>query len=48
MNIHKHALLLFSKVPEPGKTKTRLTTEHNGLLTPEEAAELYRALGLTL
>jgi glycosyltransferase A (GT-A) superfamily protein (DUF2064 family) len=44
MNIHKHALLFFSKVPEPGQTKTRLTIEHNGLLTPEEAAELYRVV----
>ena len=33
------ALIVFAKVPEPGAVKTRLT----GLLTPEEAAELYGA-----
>jgi hypothetical protein len=46
MTIHKHALLFFSKVPEPGRTKTRLTVEHDGLLTPEQAAELYHVLML--
>ena len=33
------ALIVFAKVPEPGKVKTRLTT----LLTPESAASLYEA-----
>lgn len=34
-----NALLVFAKRPEPGRVKTRLTT----LLTPDEAARLYRA-----
>lgn len=33
------ALLVFAKVPRPGDVKTRLTP----VLTPDEAAELYRA-----
>ena len=33
------ALIVFAKVPEPGKVKTRLTE----LLTPTQAAELYTA-----
>lgn len=36
---HGTALIVFAKVPEPGRVKTRLTT----LLTPDEAARLYRA-----
>ena len=39
----KHAFLLFTKVPVPGLTKTRLTTERGGILSPEEAAEFYQA-----
>lgn len=46
MNSRKHALIFFTKVPTPGLTKTRLTTEAGGIFTPEEAAELYRALML--
>lgn len=42
----KHALIFFTKVPTPGLTKTRLTEERGGILTPEEAAELYRAVML--
>ncbi len=34
-----NALIVFAKVPEPGKVKTRLSP----LLTPEEAAGLYEA-----
>lgn len=33
------ALIVFAKVPQPNRVKTRLTT----LLTPEEAADLYAA-----
>lgn len=40
----KHALMIFTKAPTPGVTKTRLTEEKGGILTPEEAAELYRAM----
>ena len=37
MNESRSALIVFAKVPEPNKVKTRLTT----LLTPEWAARLY-------
>ncbi|WP_303720131.1 hypothetical protein [Malonomonas rubra] len=46
MSNMKNALIFFTKVPTPGLTKTRLTTEHGGIFTPEEAAELYRAVML--
>ncbi len=48
MEIHakKHALVIFTKHPEPGFTKTRLTEEYGGSLTATEAAELYRAMVL--
>lgn len=36
---NKQALIVFAKIPEAGKVKTRLTT----LLSPEDAARLYRA-----
>ncbi|MEF9875368.1 MAG: DUF2064 domain-containing protein [Gordonibacter sp.] len=38
----KQALLLFSKPPIPGMVKTRLTHEHNGILSPEQAAEFFK------
>ena len=38
----KQALLLFSKPPVPGMVKTRLTQEHGGFLSPEQAAEFFR------
>lgn len=38
----KHALLLFSKPPIPGMVKTRLTHEHNGILSPAQAAEFFK------
>ncbi|MDR3762807.1 MAG: DUF2064 domain-containing protein [Acidobacteriota bacterium] len=44
MNIHKHALVFFSKVPEAGTTKTRLTVERDGVMSPQEAAELYHTV----
>ncbi len=43
MSSQKHALTLFTKVPAPGTTKTRLTKERGGILTPQEAADLYEA-----
>ncbi len=46
MSTQKHALIFFTKVPTPGLTKTRLTKEHGGIFTPEEAADLYRAVML--
>ncbi len=39
----KHAFLLFTKAPVPGRTKTRLTTQRGGFLTSQEAADFYRA-----
>ncbi len=46
MSLKKKALIFFTKVPTPGLTKTRLTKEHGGIFTPEEAAEFYRAVML--
>ncbi len=43
MSNKKHALTLFTKAPAPGMTKTRLTKERGGILTPQEAADLYEA-----
>lgn len=39
---HKHALLVFSKPPIPGQVKTRMTRKFGGILSDEEAAELFR------
>jgi len=43
MEAQRHALVLFTKAPIPGSTKTRLTKERGGILTSQEAADLYRA-----
>jgi len=43
MSGKKYAFLLFTKAPAPGATKTRLTEARGGILTPEEAADFYRA-----
>ena len=37
----RNAIVVFTKVPKLGKTKTRLTTERGGILSPEEAMEFY-------
>lgn len=37
---HDSSLIVFAKLPVPGRVKTRLTPP----LTPEEAAELYRCM----
>lgn len=42
MSEKKHALLIFSKPPVPGRVKTRLTKERGGFLTEEQAAEFFR------
>lgn len=42
----KHALVLFTKYPEPGVTKTRLMEENGGAFTAREAADLYKAMVL--
>ena len=44
MNTRRNALLLFSKVPEPGKVKTRLTPIKDGFFDPEVASDLYRCM----
>jgi len=46
MNNRKNALVLFTKYPEPGVTKTRLIEENGGALTADQAAGLYRAMVL--
>ena len=46
MTVQKNALLLFSKAPEPGLVKTRLTTERDGMFTELQAATLYRRMML--
>lgn len=44
MDTRKNALLLFSKVPEPGKVKTRLTPIKDGFFDPEVASALYHCM----
>ncbi len=36
-----NTVVVFTKVPKAGETKTRLTTARGGILTPEEAKDLY-------
>jgi glycosyltransferase A (GT-A) superfamily protein (DUF2064 family) len=42
MTQQKHALSLFTKSPQPGITKTRLTERLGGPLSDAEAAQFYR------
>ena len=44
MDIRRNALLLFSKVPQPGKVKTRLTPIKDGFFDPETASALYHCM----
>jgi glycosyltransferase A (GT-A) superfamily protein (DUF2064 family) len=37
----QNTVIIFTKVPKAGETKTRLTTKRDGILTPEEAKDLY-------
>lgn len=37
----QNTVIVFTKVPKAGETKTRLTTERDGILTQEEAKDLY-------
>lgn len=38
-----NAVVVFTKVPKAGETKTRLTTERGGVLAPEDAKDFYEA-----
>lgn len=44
MHKRSNAILLFSKVPQEGKVKTRLTTLKDGFLAPEWASHLYHCM----
>lgn len=44
MDTRRNALLLFSKVPEAGKVKTRLTPIKDGFFDPEVASALYHCM----
>lgn len=44
MRARKNVLLLFSKVPEPGLVKTRLTTLKDGVFEPDVASGLYHCM----
>lgn len=39
----RNAIVVFTKVPKVGHTKTRLTEERGGILTPEESKDFYEA-----
>jgi len=43
MSGRKNAFMLFTKLPTPGVTKTRLTQARGGIFTPEQAADFYCA-----
>lgn len=40
----KNIIIVFTKVPKVGDTKTRLTEKRGGILEPEEAMHLYEGL----
>ena len=42
--MRKNVLLLFSKLPEAGLVKTRLTTLKDGVFEPEVASALYHCM----
>lgn len=44
MRERKNVLLLFSKLPEAGLVKTRLTTLKDGIFAPEVASALYHCM----
>lgn len=44
MRQRKNSLLLFSKLPEVGKVKTRLTVLKDGVFQPEVASALYHCM----
>lgn len=44
MSVRNNVVLLFSKVPEVGLVKTRLSVLKDGMFPPETAAELYQCM----
>ena len=44
MRERKNVVLLFSKVPEVGRVKTRLSILKDGMFLPEDAAHLYHCM----
>ena len=44
MRTRKNTLVLFSKLPEVGKVKTRLTVLKDGIFQPEVASALYHCM----
>ena len=44
MTTRNNTVLLFSKVPETGLVKTRLSILKDGMFPPKEAADLYRCM----
>ncbi len=44
MQTRDNVLLLFSKLPEPGLVKTRLSTLKDGVFSPEAASVLYHCM----
>ena len=44
MRERKNTVLLFSKLPEVGLVKTRLTTLKDGYFAPEVASALYHCM----
>ena len=44
MRTRKNTLVLFSKVPEEGMVKTRLTVLKDGIFAPDDACALYRCM----
>lgn len=44
MKERKNTVLLFSKLPEPGRVKTRLTTLKDGVYSPETASYLFHCM----
>lgn len=44
MRKRENALLLFAKLPESGKVKTRLSVLKDGVFSPDDASELFKAM----